>query len=400
MAHDFDIVVAGGGPAGLIFSERALSSGLDVNLLEEHLEIGSPLHCSGLVSIQGLKRIGIELPSECIENKIYGANIFSPKGILFKIESAKPLAYALDRIKFDKYLEKRAVEKGLEISFGTEAVHLIKKNTNIFGVTDNHGNDIYSDMTVSAEGVSGHLVTEAGLQPIKKSGLIPAIQFELSDVNIDRRKVQIFLGRKYSTFFAWMIPTGKDGARVGLASNDKNNYEKLNIFVKEKLKNAVRRSVLSGILTVSGPIRKAYANGFLAIGDVCGQTKPTTGGGIITGGICAKIAAEAAIESIERGDVKHSFLRKNYEKKWRRILGKEFSTMLLTRTVFNSLSDKTLDKIFESIVKSNFSSDFAELHDMDFHGDAIKRILKKIIKGRAIFLIINDLMRDFVQGKY
>ena len=60
-------------------------------------------------------------------------------------------------------------------------------------------------------------------------------------------------------------------------------------------------------ITLGGPIEKAYANGFLAIGDCASQVKPTTGGGVIFGLTCAKIAAETANEALQKGDVSSDF---------------------------------------------------------------------------------------------
>ncbi len=56
-------------------------------------------------------------------------------------------------------------------------------------------------------------------------------------------------------------------------------------------------------ITLGGPIEKTYADGFLAVGDCASQVKPTTGGGVIFGLTCAKIAAETASQAMQHGDV-------------------------------------------------------------------------------------------------
>ncbi|MEM3151596.1 MAG: DUF47 family protein, partial [Candidatus Bathyarchaeia archaeon] len=59
-----------------------------------------------------------------------------------------------------------------------------------------------------------------------------------------------------------------------------------------KLRNSKLSQTNFHCLTLGGPIPKFYSNGFLAVGDVASQVKPTTGGGVILGMTCAKIAAE------------------------------------------------------------------------------------------------------------
>ena len=127
---------------------------------------------------------------------------------------------------------------------------------------------------------------------------------------------------------------------------------------------------------------------------MCGQTKPTTGGGIVTGGICAKIAARAVKIAIEKNCTTYGELKENYEKKWRKELGGEFSHMLMARRILNNLSDETLDRIFKTIIESDISKDMAESSDMDFHSDAIERIFKNSFKGRIIYLVTKDVIKN------
>ena len=47
-----DVLVVGGGPAGLIAAETAASAGVNTLLLEWEKEIGSPVHTSGAMPLQ------------------------------------------------------------------------------------------------------------------------------------------------------------------------------------------------------------------------------------------------------------------------------------------------------------------------------------------------------------
>ena len=76
--------------------------------------------------------------------------------------------------------------------------------------------------------------------------------------------------------------------------------------------------------------------GFLPVGDCASQVKPTTGGGVIFGLTCAKIAAETASEAIKQGDVSSDALQV-YQKRCSDLLSFDFSVMLRLRRFLNSL---------------------------------------------------------------
>ena len=57
--YDYDAVVVGAGPAGSTTAAEIAQGGFRVLLLEEHAEIGIPLHCSGLVTPRTLDEAGV-----------------------------------------------------------------------------------------------------------------------------------------------------------------------------------------------------------------------------------------------------------------------------------------------------------------------------------------------------
>ena len=48
--------------------------------------------------------------------------------------------------------------------------------------------------------------------------------------------------------------------------------------------NGSQAAYTAGRIPTTGPVRTTYADNFMMVGDVAGQTKPTTGGGVILGG--------------------------------------------------------------------------------------------------------------------
>lgn len=55
----FDIIIVGGGPAGLAAAEFAAKDGLKVAVLERSKEIGYPIHTSGGSWVEELQKLNI-----------------------------------------------------------------------------------------------------------------------------------------------------------------------------------------------------------------------------------------------------------------------------------------------------------------------------------------------------
>jgi len=77
MEKKFDSIVVGGSISGLLCAREISKSGLSVAVLEEDYEIGTPEHCGGLVSLDGLKKLGIIPSSKAILNEVNKAKIVS-----------------------------------------------------------------------------------------------------------------------------------------------------------------------------------------------------------------------------------------------------------------------------------------------------------------------------------
>ncbi|MEM2276062.1 MAG: NAD(P)/FAD-dependent oxidoreductase, partial [Thermoproteota archaeon] len=101
---DYDVVVVGAGPAGLLTAKEVASMGCSVLVLEEHDEVGKPERCAGLFSISGLKMLGIPLDHSYIQNIVRGAVFFSPSGRSFILDTKRPIAIVSNRELFDKFL--------------------------------------------------------------------------------------------------------------------------------------------------------------------------------------------------------------------------------------------------------------------------------------------------------
>ncbi len=389
---EVDIAVVGAGPAGLVAAIQAASYGTKVSVFEEHSTIGLPTHCAGLVSVKGFKKLGFYPPSNVVLNKVRGAVFFSPSGHNFVVERRKDQAYVLDRILYDQFLASKAKKIGAKIELACKVSDaFVKRDKVIIKLVKRKMEEVVAaKVLIDAEGVKSVISRRLGFD--KPRSLLPAVQFEMMDVEVNDDFVELYFGQKIAPgFFAWIIPTSDSSARVGLAAKSRplnllkkflrSNKQVLNRFRKGKIVRVIGGTVITG-----GPISRTWDSRVLLVGDVAGQVKPTTGGGVVLGSLCSIIAGRVAGEFI-RDSLPVNFLS-NYEKTWRKFFGREFRSMKILRALLNFLPDKTLDKLFLYISRYEFSDDLAEYGDMDFQYKTILRSLSNIKALAVAFLTL------------
>ena len=113
-----------------------------------------------------------------------------------------------------------------------------------------------------------------------------------------------------------------------------------------------------------------------AVGDCASQVKPSTGGGVIFGLTCAKIAAETVKEALQNGDVSSGFLR-SYQKRFMHQLRFDFQVMLRLRRFLNSLSDEKIDEMLRFCGRIGVDKALSSVDEIDFQGKLMLQVLGK-----------------------
>jgi len=372
---DYDVIVVGAGVAGSEAALEASKAGSKVLILEEHQQVGVPSHCSGVVSLSGMKLIGLEPNQSFSQKLIIGARFHPPKGEPIEIRKPDPVALILNRMRLDQFLAKRAVSQGVELRTNTRASKFVRHENGSAGVVTQDGGKVTAKVIVDASGAGSRLPGQAGLDTPDWSELLPGLQYELVETPSQDDFVDLFFGSKRAPgFFAWSIPTGDHSSRVGLASGKGNVKKLLDNLVAENWPKAVVEATKSGSVLVSGPIGKCWSHNFLVTGDAAGHVKQTTGGGIIIGGYCGQLAGKAASQFSTAPETGVKFLRE-YEMKWRETFSSDLRRMGLARKLFSGLSDETLNRLFD--VLRDHVGDIQDMGDIDFQGKIISRMLRE-----------------------
>ena len=386
------MVTVGAGVAGCEAALGAAKMNARVLLLEEHPQVGLPSHCSGVVSLSGLELLGLDAHSSFSQKLIHGARFFPPRGESIEIRKKDPVALILNRMKLDQFLAKQAVAAGVELRAKTRASKF-ERTADGDSLSLADGSKVASKVVIDASGVGSRLSEQAGLRAPDWGEILPGLQYELVDMKEQSDLVELFFGSKRAPgFFAWSIPTGKNSARVGLASKKGNVKKFLDDLVKEQWPKANIDATKSGSVLVAGPISRCWSPGFIVVGDAAGQVKQTTGGGIVIGGYCGKLSGIAAASAATNVGIQAEQFLRNYDAQWREKFGSDLRKMGLARKLFAGLSDETLDRLF-SVLRDNVSEIEAE-GDMDFQGKIITRMLKK----RKIATLLPRVAADAVKA--
>jgi len=380
----YDVIVVGAGPVGSYVAGKLAGMGYGVVVLEQKGRLGEATCCTGIIGQECVTSFGVE--EGVILRRANGARLLSPSGRLLQLWRDETQACIIDRAAFDRSMATMAQNAGAEyvLSSPVRDIEIGADRVTVEVTYGEQRSSLESRVVVIAAGFGSGLVERLGLGMV--GDFVIGAQVEVSAVGVE--EVEVYFGQELAPgFFAWLVPTAPQRALVGLLSRRSPG---------DYLRQLVSSLAARGQIAPDGaefsyggiplkPMAKTCGDRLVVVGDAAGQVKPTSGGGIYYGLLCADIAADTLHRALKSDSLSAGTLA-DYDREWRRKLGWELRVGCWARKLYERLSDGQIDRIF-GIIKSNGIDEAllkAEGLSFDWHGEVVLRLLKDRAVSRAM----------------
>jgi flavin-dependent dehydrogenase len=212
-------------------------------VLEEHLTVGKPVECAGIISSKLLDLMQPFLSKEAVINKINRFTINSSWVESFSI-NIPGIAVMVNREKFDANLGE-----GLQIHLG-QRVSSIKRESSFYLVETVKGSKFEADILIGADGVNSMVrkyllykyTQQKGHQNFKLDHYF-GLQYQINLANSEQVTanaygntdandvIQVYFNGTIP-FFIWIAPENHQKLRVGIIADEGKKL--LTDFIREK----------------------------------------------------------------------------------------------------------------------------------------------------------------------
>jgi digeranylgeranylglycerophospholipid reductase len=369
---EVDVLIVGGGPAGLAAGERAARAGR-VLVVHRDAEIGRPVRTSGASWKGHLVALGIP---EGLYQEMDRLLIAAP-GRRLNVAFGADRPVVLDVTETYRYLAKQAQDAGASIECGAVFVRILQKEASHVRCLVRRGgaeHEIVARYVVDASGHHRAVLGQIGNHG-RPERIGVGVEAEFENGGTDPSRLVLFVGNEFSpSGYGWIFPTKTQSLRVGIGvirpDTKASPGDLLDAFLKspQAAELGLRAGKLIekhfGVIPSDGALPSFVHGRILAVGDAAGQALALVGEGIRYSIEAGRQAGEALATALDNPDGAGASLR-SYQKWWDRKYRRQFGLSQLANEKMGRFTDDSWRQA-TGLLEGLSGDEIAALLRMDF----------------------------------
>ncbi|QGA82664.1 digeranylgeranylglycerophospholipid reductase [Halomicrobium sp. LC1Hm] len=381
MSDNYDVVVAGAGPAGAQCARDLADRGYDVVVLETETAAEFPARSdksTGGTFASMMTAFGI--PDDVVMHATDAVVLESPSDHFVQDQPG----FVLDFPAFKQFLVDDGRAKGAEYRFDARVRDPIVEGGSVVGVRYNGDETVYGDIVVDATGPAAPLAKELGVVDLERRNHAIGIEYQFEGVELDHPDyadltdaMMLRLDHDFAPGgYSWIFHTGGDTAKVGVCYIQNERYRDhasdertVDGYLEHWLDSDPRFADASRVESTQArgsahvqPPGSMSTDSFVAIGDTVPSVDPVWGEGIDKGMRSARAAAMTADRCLTGGVDTSREAMAVYDDLWHeRVAPRQERRLFMTRLLYlvpnerydqlmrdlNALDRETLSKVNE-----------------------------------------------------
>src|SRR3989454_1248164 len=385
MSKDCDVLIVGGGPAGLAAAEAAATEGIETLVLERQHEIGYPIHTSGGSWVRDMQALNIP---QTLYHPINRVIFVSPQREV-PLDYHSAVACVVDVRGLYQHLASRAIAAGAQLRVRHTVEQTLLEDGRICGVAaKNHIGEritVRSAVTIDASGFSRHVGvrTEMG-KAFRRYGY--GAEYDMYAPHYPQDELYLIMGSRFAPRgYAWAFPHGDGRVRLGVGVIHPDCDDDARIYLDsiirdvpqltEKFKDASPIEFHTGLFPSEGPFERFSRDGLLLAGDAGGHGSTLVGEGIRFAIYSGQMAGTIAAEAVKAGNTSAAFLER-FDKKWRGRFGRDMDISYMINKRIANYSDEKWDAALD-LMKRLTPPQVAQALRGDFNAGLVMGILAR-----------------------
>ncbi|MDX1975683.1 MAG: NAD(P)/FAD-dependent oxidoreductase [Rickettsiales bacterium] len=274
----YDVIIAGGGFAGLLCANTLAEQGINVLLLERKKAAGIGMHTTGIIVKECADEFAIP---DTVTRKVTDVRLYAPNLKHVHLKSPDYFFLTTDTPRMMEYFSHEAIRAGATILYDTAYENGCEEN----GFISVNNGQFRARFLIGADGPRSKVADDFGLG--KNTQFLLGAEAEFSGLPLDDPNAfYCFLDQRLAHgYLGWVIPS-VGVTQVGLAQRmparpdiDAFVTQMKPLFDFSQAQIVARRG---GLIPVGGLVQPFCKGNVMLVGDAAGMVSPLTAGGIHT----------------------------------------------------------------------------------------------------------------------